>query len=108
MQSPQTMRAYVYDAWKYRGWNVAKLDAMPDKQILAIYRRLVSDPEVKKYLDVLKSTGCWCGGPKKKGHAFCKENCFRRLPLHLQKPLYRKFGDGFEQAYERALQFLQR
>ena len=39
-----------------------------------------------------------CGGVKRKHTAFCTA-CYYRLPRTLQKSLWRRFGNGFEEAY---------
>lgn len=107
MQSAESMRAYVAEAWKRRGWNAAKVRKMADDQVLAIYKDLIAEPKVKFYLDALSSSRCFCGESKKRGHSVCK-NCFLKLPRHLQKALYQKIGHGYEQAHDRAYNFLRR
>ncbi len=39
-----------------------------------------------------------CGGTKKRNAAFCTW-CYRELPKALQSSLWKRFGDGFEEAY---------
>lgn len=39
-----------------------------------------------------------CHSIKRRQVAFC-EDCFRKLPALLRSSLYKRFGDGFEQAY---------
>ena len=57
------------------------------------------------YLNELKGEQCWCEKPKKKWYSFCY-SCFKKLPRDLQQKLYRKIGDGYEKAYDQAVQFL--
>ncbi len=57
------------------------------------------------YIQALKSGQCRCERPKQRGRAFCYK-CWLRLPLDLRMPLYRKIGDGFEQAYDNATKYL--
>ncbi len=52
-------------------------------------------------LKELRSNECACGKPKKSGNSFCY-GCYSSLPEDLQKKLYRRFGDGYEEAYEEA------
>lgn len=53
----------------------------------------------------LMGNGCWCGDSKKPGFALCFK-CYNRLPVELQKGLYRKLGNGYEQGYEEAVSWL--
>jgi len=53
------------------------------------------------YVQALNDEECQCGRPKVPGNAFCYI-CYKSLPDHLQKGLYRNLGDGFEAAYEEA------
>lgn len=39
-----------------------------------------------------------CGGRKYKHNAFCSV-CYQRLPRILKKSLWKRFGEGFEEAY---------
>lgn len=39
-----------------------------------------------------------CHSVKRRQTAFC-EKCFHRLPALLRSALYKRFGEGFEQAY---------
>ena len=48
-----------------------------------------------------------CQRPKALKMAFCA-NCFKSLPYELRQALYRRFGEGFEAAYDGALGFLAR
>lgn len=54
----------------------------------------------------LGSTKCEsCSGPKPARRSHCGF-CFRRLPMRLQKALYRPFGQGYEEAFEESLSSL--
>lgn len=46
-----------------------------------------------------------CLGWKEKRMAFCV-GCYSNLPKHMQKALFRRFGSGFEEAHEAALNWL--
>lgn len=56
-------------------------------------------------IDVLKSEECQCGEPKKQRMAFCY-SCFKILPDHMQKAIYRKIGNGFDEALETSAEWL--
>lgn len=57
------------------------------------------------YLAILKSDECQCEKPKKRGMAFCY-SCYTQLPNHLKTDLYQRIGNGFEEAYDKALNWL--
>lgn len=59
----------------------------------------------KFYLDELKSEECICGMPKPSGRSFCY-HCYKSLPRHMQRALYQRIGDGYEEAYEEAVEWL--
>ena len=61
--------------------------------------------DAKFLLEELKSEECQCGNPKKSGNSFCYR-CYSSLPSHLQRSLYRNFGNGYEEAYEESIQHL--
>lgn len=46
-----------------------------------------------------------CEHPKKRGHSFCGR-CYRMLPLETRRNLYRRYGEGYEAAYDTALKWL--
>ena len=48
---------------------------------------------------------CRCGREKQARNTFCN-NCYYKLPSEIKKALYKRFGDGYEQAYDAAVQFL--
>jgi hypothetical protein len=58
------------------------------------------------YVETLKSEECLCGRVKKPGNSFCFR-CYKELPADMQKALYRKMGDGYEEAFEEAVAWLQ-
>lgn len=53
------------------------------------------------YLKELAGNECACMKEKKPGHSFCW-SCYRSLDYGMQQELYRKIGQGYEQAYEAA------
>lgn len=57
----------------------------------------------RRYLDVFRSETCEaCGAPKHSGKCFCY-GCFKSLSHSLQRGLYKRFGAGYEEAYDAAL-----
>lgn len=61
--------------------------------------------DLKFYVSVLRSNGCQCGKPKKPRMALCY-TCYKELPDHMQKDLYKQLGYGFEEAFDKAVQWL--
>jgi hypothetical protein len=58
-------------------------------------------------LESLGSTVCGgCGKSKPPGLSHCRR-CYRRLPVAMMCNLYKRFGAGYEEAYEESLQYLQ-
>jgi hypothetical protein len=57
------------------------------------------------YIDVLKSNACQCEMPKRRGNAFCYD-CYKALPWDMQRLLWQRIGQGFEEAYEEAVIYL--
>ena len=48
---------------------------------------------------------CLCRKPKKRGRSFCLD-CYLRLPVNIQRALWRRCGDGYEEAYVAAKEWL--
>lgn len=56
--------------------------------------------------DIFNGQNCpGCGGRKNRANAFCV-SCFRSLPYKMRQDLYKRFGSGFEEAFETALAHL--
>lgn len=54
----------------------------------------------------LGSTECeGCGGRKQSKMSHCRR-CYYLLPRVMRNALYRRFGDGYEEAYEESLAYL--
>jgi len=60
-----------------------------------------------EYHKMLMSDECYCGRSKKRSYSFCF-NCYQSLPNNMQKDLYQRMGDGYEEAYEAAVEYLER
>jgi len=58
------------------------------------------------YIQSLASNECLCGRPKKPRNTFCYQ-CYQALPAEMQKALYLRLGDGYEEAVDEACQHLQ-
>ena len=57
------------------------------------------------YVTELESEECFCGRHKQSGKALCFK-CFRDLPFDMRNALYRKMGNGYEAAYDAAVNYL--
>jgi hypothetical protein len=67
---------------------------------------IVSPERRLEIFQSLRSFNCdGCGCPKKTMQSLCGK-CYYKLPKTLQSNLYRKFGDGYEAAFEQALEFI--
>lgn len=56
-------------------------------------------------LMALVSKQCHCGNPKDSGRSHCR-TCYFHLPPQLRKSLYRRVGEGYEEAYTESLEVL--
>jgi hypothetical protein len=54
----------------------------------------------------LHSVKCRCGNPKYQKHAFCRA-CYFKLPAAVRDGLYKPFCEGYQAAYEDAVQILE-
>jgi hypothetical protein len=68
------------------------------------WRRIrVDDMESQAIFESFVSTVCpECGATKRKRNAFCLP-CYRQLPRALKSSLWKRFGSGFEEAYQACL-----
>lgn len=57
------------------------------------------------YFGELESEECFCGRAKKSGKSFCYR-CFTELPYEMRRALYKRIGDGYEAAYDAAVDYL--
>jgi hypothetical protein len=62
--------------------------------------------ELQFYVDEFKSNQCYCGNKKRPNTAFCY-SCYSSLPQEMQEALYKRLGFGYEEAYHKAIQFLE-
>ena len=56
-------------------------------------------------IDMLASQYCRCGKNKERKHAFCGP-CYMKLPMALNKSIYQPVGQGFEDSYLAACEYL--
>lgn len=61
--------------------------------------------DLRFYIDRLRSEECDCGRDKKRGQAFCP-GCYFKLPHDMRSALYLPLCGGFEEAFERAVEYL--
>ena len=57
------------------------------------------------YMDELMSNECQCGRHKKPRFSFCYQ-CYKSLLWAMQQDLYAGIGGGYEEAYDKAVKFL--
>lgn len=59
--------------------------------------------ESREIFEAFAGTHCaGCEGTKRTYNAFCL-SCYRQLPGALQSSLWKRFGSGFEEAYQASL-----
>ena len=63
------------------------------------------DKDTQFYLEELKSEECFCGKTKKSGMSFCYK-CYSSLSKDMQRDLYQRIGDGYGEAYDKAVEWL--
>lgn len=61
---------------------------------------------MSRLIQELYGTICRCGKLKAAKQTFCGP-CYFALPLPMRKALYRRVGEGYEQAYAAASEFLE-
>lgn len=82
-------------------------------QALCVYQKRMQDKknasspkvqvgDLKFYVKELKGDQCQCGRSKGSGKSFCY-TCWKLLTPELQKSLYWRIGEGYEEAYEAAV-----
>ena len=58
------------------------------------------------YMAGLSGEQCQCERWKRRGMALC-HRCHKRLPAAMQRALYQPIGNGFEAAYDEAVEYLE-
>jgi hypothetical protein len=59
------------------------------------------------YIREFRSNECTCGNTKRPGSAFCY-TCFMKLPYTYRMATYQRMGEGYEEAYENAVEWLRK
>lgn len=65
----------------------------------------MAECDTKFYIEALKSEECFCGKTKKSGNSFCY-SCYKSLPNDMQKDLYLRMFQGYEESYDKAVAWL--
>jgi len=66
----------------------------------------MSSPDRKAILDDFLGTKCaGCGKRKSSRMSHCRR-CFLQLPHKMQADLYKRFGEGYEEAFRASCEFL--
>lgn len=65
----------------------------------------MSERSYRELIDELLGTVCRCGNPKGARKTFCGA-CYYRLPPPVRNALYRRIGEGYEDAYAQATALL--
>ena len=61
--------------------------------------------DTKFYITELQSEECFCGKKKNAGNSFCC-GCYKSLPRDMQKGLYLRMFQGYEENYDDAVAWL--
>ena len=65
----------------------------------------MTNSDIQFYLKELQSEECFCGRDKQKGWSFCYR-CYSWLPREMQRDLHRHIADGYGEAYDGAVVWL--
>lgn len=73
----------------------------------SINKKAISQAQKDKlwYIREFRGNECTCGKTKRPGSAFCY-TCFMKLPYTYRMATYQRMGEGYEEAYENAVQWL--
>ena len=61
--------------------------------------------ETKTALAELKATKCHCGKNKATMKSLCR-TCYFALPEHMRRALYKRIFEGYEEAYQASIEYL--
>ena len=76
-------------------------------EIMAIFAGLIlALNEINFLFYEFNSNQCYCGNKKKPKTTFCYP-CYSLLPKDMQWALFKKLGDGYEEAYDQAVKYLE-
>jgi hypothetical protein len=62
--------------------------------------------DLEWYIAEFRSEECLCGRSKQPTRPFCYR-CYSELPAHMKKAVWQRFRNGYEEAFEDAVQWLQ-
>jgi len=65
-----------------------------------------AEKDLEWYIKELDSEQCLCERSKARGKSFCYR-CYKALPRDMQRDLYRRIGEGYEEAFEAAVRYLE-
>lgn len=69
-------------------------------------QKTMENSDLQFYLKELQSEECACGETKKRGKSFCIK-CFKSLPREMQQALYQSIYEGYGEAYDKAVVWLE-
>ena len=58
-----------------------------------------------EYFYDLQGKECQCGKPKQPKKSFCP-SCYKKLPLNLQSDIYKRIGEGYQEAFDASVEYL--
>jgi len=61
--------------------------------------------DINFYVKELRSDECQCGRYKAPGRSFCYK-CYTSLPRDMRRDLWQGIGDGYEEAHDAAVHYL--
>lgn len=61
----------------------------------------------RELVSELQGRRCRCGKEKNRSQTFCRA-CYFLLPEPMRKALYRRLGQGYEEAYQAAVDYFNR
>jgi hypothetical protein len=73
---------------------------------MSIVERTIGSKKIHRGLVALVVTICHCDRRKKKRMSFCA-TCYHRLPREMKGALYQRAGQGYEEAYDAAVKYLE-
>lgn len=68
---------------------------------------MTNERDALDLIDELLGNQCRCGSKKKTRQTFCRA-CYFKLPGRVRASLYNRVGEGYEEAYANAVEFLDR
>jgi hypothetical protein len=86
--------------------NANGLPSAEDLDAVAEERRIAEATAQKRsVLGEFLGERCACGAPKQSRMSHCR-GCYRSLPKAMQSALWRRFGEGYEEAFAASVEWL--